>query len=595
MARQTPSLPADPAPAEGYTVLARRYRPQRFAELVGQHAVAQALENAIKSDRVAHAYLFTGPRGVGKTSTARILAKCLNCEQGPTIQPCGVCASCKAITAGEDVDVFEMDAASNRGIDEARHLRSNVQYRPSRGRYKIYIIDEVHMLTREAFNALLKTLEEPPPHVKFILATTDAQKVPITILSRCQRFDFAGLTLPQIVGRLQDIVASEGREADPQALDLIARRAGGGMRDAQSLLDQLLSFGTEKLTAEQVYTLLGSAADDWVAELATAILAHNPAQALEALAELAGRGVQMSELVDQLLNYWRDLMVLNCAGEQVSDLNLPPHFRTTMHQQARAIPLDTILAGLDLLSSTRLRLVRSNHGRLLVEMALIRLARLEDLLPLTQLTQWVRQSGVAAGPPGAASPAPPPPKLGGLPAVEGVKKNGLMPPETGKNGHATRRLDEESLTDVWGQVLAQVGKFFAAQLEKAGLPAISRPNSLVLRFPVDYNQDRDYCSAPERVSKVEETLRKVTGEGWNFRVESSGVAISPSQVMNQPTAAAVREAEAVRTRRLKEEVEKEPIIKRAIELLGAQIVRIEEGFTLPEADATKRNESAEEA
>src|SRR5947207_1155519 len=233
MAKTKPTPAPEPPPAE-YTVVARRYRPQQFAELIGQEHVAQALVNALQSGRVAHAYLFTGTRGVGKTTAARILAKALNCEKGPTPTPCDACESCIAIAAGQDVDVLEIDGASNRGIDQIRDLRANTHFRPSRSRYKIYIIDEVHMLTREAFNALLKTLEEPPPHVKFIFATTDAQKVPITILSRCQRFDFPGIGTPRIVERLREIVASEGTQADDEALELVARRAGGSMRDAQS-------------------------------------------------------------------------------------------------------------------------------------------------------------------------------------------------------------------------------------------------------------------------------------------------------------------------------------------------------------------------
>src|SRR5438132_4031923 len=220
---------AAPLPEE-YTVLARRYRPQQFSDLVGQEAVAQVLMNALQSNRVAHAYLFTGARGVGKTSTARILAKCLNCVAGPTTKPCGECELCRGIAVGEDIDVLEIDGASNRGIDEVREIRQNVQFRPSRARYKIYIIDEVHMLTPPAFNALLKTLEEPPAHVKFIFATTEVQKIPVTILSRCQRFDFAGISVPRIVERLRRVVADEKREADDEALEIIARRAGGSMR-----------------------------------------------------------------------------------------------------------------------------------------------------------------------------------------------------------------------------------------------------------------------------------------------------------------------------------------------------------------------------
>src|SRR5947209_1462708 len=300
----------NPKPPEGYTVLARRYRPQTFADLVGQEPVARALVNALKTNRVAHAYLFTGARGVGKTSTARILARALNCEHGPTPTPCGSCSLCRSIATGEDVDVLEIDGASNRRIDEIRDVRSNVQYRPGRARYKIYIIDEVHMLTKEAFNALLKTLEEPPPHVKFVFATTEVEKVPITILSRCQRFDFVGISLPRIVEHLREILKKEGREADDEALERIARRAGGSMRDAQSVLDQLLAFGPDRLTAEHVHHLFGTAGDDRLLALAEALLAHDPKQALRLLDEVASGGLQMGELLDQIVGYWRDLLVL---------------------------------------------------------------------------------------------------------------------------------------------------------------------------------------------------------------------------------------------------------------------------------------------
>jgi DNA polymerase-3 subunit gamma/tau len=216
-----------------YVVVARRYRPQSFDELIGQKTVSQGLANAINTNRVGHAYLFTGARGVGKTSTARIFAKALNCVQGPTTSPCGECDICQGIASGEDVDVLEIDGASNRGIDEIRQLRQNVNIRPSRARFKIYIIDEVHMLTTPAFNALLKTLEEPPEHVKFIFCTTEAEKIPITVLSRCQRFDFAPMEMSSIIGRLEHICRNEGIEAEPEALHIIARRAAGSMRDSQ--------------------------------------------------------------------------------------------------------------------------------------------------------------------------------------------------------------------------------------------------------------------------------------------------------------------------------------------------------------------------
>src|SRR4051794_17714172 len=275
---KTPAPPApaaDQPPAE-YTVVARRYRPQQFAELIGQEHVAQALVNALQSGRVAHAYLFTGARGVGKTSAARILAKALNCVEGPTPTPCDECDSCKAVAAGEDVDVLEIDGASNNKVEEVRDLRQNVAFRPTRGRYKIYIIDEVHMLTTNAFNALLKTLEEPPEHVKFIFATTEVQKIPITILSRCQRFDFAHVGPAKIFEQLRRIVEREGHQADDEALRIVARRAAGSMRDSQSLLDQLLASGQGKLTAEHVHAVLGTAGDERVTELAAAVLDRDP-------------------------------------------------------------------------------------------------------------------------------------------------------------------------------------------------------------------------------------------------------------------------------------------------------------------------------
>src|SRR5215813_7536087 len=245
--------------ARQYVVVARRYRPQDFSQLIGQQHVARALANAITTNRVGHAYLFTGARGVGKTSTARIFAKALNCVNGPTTSPCGVCDICQGIASGSDVDVLEIDGASNRGIDEIRQLRSNVNIRPSRARFKIYIIDEVHMLTNQAFNALLKTLEEPPEHVKFIFCTTEADKIPITVLSRCQRFDFAPIEHKAIVDRLTQICAAEGVEIDTEAVQIIARRAAGSMRDSQSLLEQLLAFGGQRITVADVHALLGTA------------------------------------------------------------------------------------------------------------------------------------------------------------------------------------------------------------------------------------------------------------------------------------------------------------------------------------------------
>jgi DNA polymerase-3 subunit gamma/tau len=564
-----------PTAEEGYTVLARRYRPQGFGDLVGQEAVARALVNALKSNRVAHAYLFTGARGVGKTSTARILAKALNCVKGPTPEPCNECVNCRLIAAGEDVDVIEIDAASNRGIDDVREIRGNVQYAPSRSRFKIYIIDEVHMLSTPAFNALLKTLEEPPPHVKFIFATTEVQKIPITILSRCQRFDFASIGTPRIVERLRQVVAGEGMKADDEALELVARRAGGSMRDAQSLLDQLLAFGTDRLTVEQVHALLGTAQDDRVLALAEAVLAHEPARALDLFGQAADEGSQLGELLDQLIAYWRDLMVLHCAGDAARDLSVAPRHRQTLAKQAAALKLDTILAGLDVLNTTKFRLRGSNHGRVLMEMALVRLGRLDDLVSLGQVAQWLAQPGSAPSAAArTATPTAPP---------EGVKKKPLTAAaEPPPDAPTALPLSEETLPRVWQEVLAQVGRIMASQVEKAGPPAISGPNTLVLRFDGRYNAEREHCSEPSRVQRIEESLRKVTGHAWQLRIESvgSGAVAAPAQ------AAAEATTPQLRSRSKRANAVQDPLLKRAADVLGAQVVHMDDDFGTADAQET---------
>ena len=294
---------------EEYIVVARRYRPQTFEEVIGQEHVTRTLQSAISTGRIGHAFLFTGARGTGKTSTARILAKALNCVNGPTPQPCNQCDICGSISTGDDVDALEIDGASNRRIEEIRQLRQNVSIRPSRSRFKIYIIDEVHMLTNEAFNALLKTLEEPPEHVKFIFCTTEAEKIPITILSRCQRYDFSGVQMAAIVERLAQICQAEGIEADVEALNLLARRAAGSMRDSQSLLEQLMAFGGGKITVEDVHSLLGTAGSVRMAAIVRHLAERNSTGALAELDAAITEGVDVGQFLDQLLGYFRDLMV----------------------------------------------------------------------------------------------------------------------------------------------------------------------------------------------------------------------------------------------------------------------------------------------
>ena len=395
------ALPDDSSASDSgnYVVVARRYRPQDFQQLVGQPQVSQALGTAIHTNRVGHAYLFTGARGVGKTSTARIFAKALNCVKGPTTEPCGECDICQGIAAGADVDVLEIDGASNRGIDEIRQLRSNVNVRPSRARYKIYIIDEVHMLTTPAFNALLKTLEEPPEHVKFIFCTTEADKIPITVLSRCQRFDFAPLQSQAIIDRLQHICTNEGVTAELPALQILARRANGSMRDSQSLLEQLLSFSGKQLTAADVHKLLGTAQSGRLAAIAGALAARDAATALGLLDVAIREGVDAGQLTEQLLGYIRDAMAAHLGCSPDLFLTTEAGDADDLKQIGDALGLETLLAAAQILDQSLVRMKQSTQTRTLVELALVRIARLEHLQALPALIAQLQSGAPLAAPP----------------------------------------------------------------------------------------------------------------------------------------------------------------------------------------------------
>lgn len=368
-----------------YTVLARRFRPQAFDDVVGQEHVSRALRNAIRAGRVAHAYIFTGARGVGKTSTARILAKALNCPHVVDGVPCNQCEICDGISAGNDVDVLEIDGASNRGIDDIRSLRANVGVRSMRTQFKVYIIDEVHMLTREAFNALLKTLEEPPPNVKFVFCTTEPNKVPDTILSRCQRFDFSSINDRSIGDRLREIASAEGFEVSEDALELVARRARGSMRDSQSLFDQLLAFSDGTVSAEDVHRMLGTAGDERLLELFDAIIEHRPGEVLAQLDIAFGAGVQPGELMDQCIGYVRDLMVTLSGGGAVGLCSVANRHRETLMQQASRLGMHSVMAAFQILSDAKNQMFRSTFARTVLEMGMVQLSLLENLTAISEL------------------------------------------------------------------------------------------------------------------------------------------------------------------------------------------------------------------
>jgi DNA polymerase III subunit gamma/tau len=530
--------------AVSYQVFARKYRPQVFEEVLGQDAVVRTLRNAIKSGRLAHAYLFVGPRGVGKTSTARIFAKALNCVKGPTETPCGECDPCREIAAGNNLDVLEIDGASNNGVEQVRELRENVRFLPTRGQFRIYLIDEVHMLSGAAFNALLKTLEEPPAHVKFLFATTEAHKLPATIISRCQRFDLQPIRDDVAASHLLAIAKQEKVKLDPVAAEVIARAAEGGMRDAESMLDQVVSFCGEKVTEEDVLSIFGFASAEDVASLAGHILSGDAAAALDLVAAQSGSGKDLGRLLSDLVTMARDLLVSEVTGKETpgrrGELLAPLRGRFTPRKLTEL---------LEILSSAEAGLRYSADKKLPLELAVIKgiqLLHTADLDEVLDTLAGLRGGEALPARPVARAAAPVPAPVA-KPADRKVA--------------ATIPSASADPQKVWQGVADAVTERFtirSAWLER--VQEISEDNG-VLRVVLPSDQEK-LLKTPvlkEQGALIEDLWKKATGRAVAFRPEATGEVIA--EAPSRPGSAVP----------VSDDFENDPGIEAAIELFGATL------------------------
>jgi DNA polymerase-3 subunit gamma/tau len=474
-----------------YQALYRVWRPQTFIDVVGQEHVTKTLQNALLQQKISHAYLFSGPRGTGKTSAAKILAKAINCERTPVSEPCNECESCVGITNGTISDVLEFDAASNSRVEEMRDVLDKVKFAPTSVNYKVYIIDEVHMLSISAFNALLKTLEEPPRHVIFILATTEPHKIPLTIISRCQRFDFRRITVSHVVNRMKLIVEETGVECDEQALQLIARAADGGMRDALSLLDQAISYSQDRVSIEDALTVTGSVSQGFLNKLALAFREKDVASGLETLDELLFRGKDPMRFIEDFILFYRDMLLYKTAPnleESLERVLLDDDFR----MMAETIPTVQLFQLIDLLNKTQQEMRWTNHPRIFLEVAIVKLCQLEEkqtvqMQPsnIEQLSSRIEQleheleqlktKGIAVT---QQDSAPSPQKTAHRSSRKGFQ------PAVGKINEVLKNAtkgDLQLLKNKWGEMRAKLMKSHAALLNEAE-PVAASSTSFILKF-----------------------------------------------------------------------------------------------------------------
>ncbi|MGZ5023366.1 MAG: DNA polymerase III subunit gamma/tau [Chthoniobacterales bacterium] len=544
-----------------YQVFARKYRPQTFDDLVGQAHVTRTLKNAVEQNRLAHAYLFVGPRGIGKTSTARILAKALNCIHGPTITPCGVCDSCKEIAGGNSLDVLEIDGASNNGVEQVRELRDNVRYAPTKGKFKIYIIDEVHMLTSAAFNALLKTLEEPPPHVKFIFATTEPQKVLPTILSRCQRFDLHRIPANLIADHLQYIAKNEKVTLAPAAAHAIARGADGGLRDAESMLDQLVSFCGDKINEQDVLNVFGFTSEQTVANFTENILRGATAEALELLQSEAENGKDMMKLMSDLIAYLRDLLVFKVKPDAVAE-DLNPELRSALETQAALIETDRLLELIDQFAGAEGRMKWAPNKRLHFEVAVIKAIQTLDQVTLNEVIENLSalrdgKTPVVKTPTPATAPLPPArPSQPKVPAPRAAEKPTAEEPKAASD-------DSLDLNALWQKALEQIRKrrpLIKGWIDSAKVLG-QEGRSFLLGFPPEQKTAMEQLGTPRNREFLESLLKEISGRDWTLKL-----SLKDGLVVEAP------QEEAPRKRDDSPETFKDdPLIRDALEIFKGEI------------------------